>query len=155
MSGRLIIRFGAPISIVLAALAVSLVIGAKAQQAAAIQEISIPSEWVAFQANVSKSGLGGKVVHGRFYRNQDGSERLETGPTISDIRVIDIKNVSKSKHYLFTAASRSWRVDPMLLPPSGYKPPRVKLPSAFFKPYPFRLALARGQDGSLTAREGL
>lgn len=52
MSGRLIIRFGAPISIVLAALAVSLVIGAKAQQAAAIQEISIPSEWVAFQANV-------------------------------------------------------------------------------------------------------
>lgn len=42
----------------------------------------------------------------------------------------------------------------MLLPPSGYKPPRVKLPSAFFKPYPFRLALARGQDGSLTAREG-
>jgi hypothetical protein len=115
-------------------------------------EIEIPRQWIPFTALLTKIDDGNEQSAGRLYRGADGSQRLETGPSLSDIRVISIKNVTKSKAY--NMAGGIWIEHPMSLPPAGWHPPRVLLNSPTYKRYQYKLALAKGQDGSLTSTVG-
>jgi hypothetical protein len=143
----------APVAVVIAASGLTMFRSARAQQPA-FDEIPVPRQWVAFQADFTKSNPDGSIIVGRFFRNTDGSRRLETGRSKDTIgATISITNVSQSKFYAYRA-STGWEMHPMTLPRGGYKPLRVKLPSSAFRKYPFRLALEKGQDGSLQSDQG-
>lgn len=112
-----------------------------------------PSEWVAFQATVRISHPGSPVVHGRFYRSSNGSDRLETGPAPGDIRVVSITNVPQRLRYIGHPGRNEWTRFAVNFPNDG-KPPVAYLTAAWSR-HPYRLALLKGQSGALDATEGL
>ena len=90
-----------------------------------------PSDWVPFSADVEVSVPGDatrkpyKLV-GRFYRDQNGSERLETGPENEPIpglttTAISIKNIPSERFYSYSVQV-GWISQPMKLPAGGWKP---------------------------------
>ncbi len=86
-------------------------------------EIPSPDHWVSFSALISKTG-GGSVAVGRFFRGTDGSERRETGPTLDDIRVITIHNMTTERFYRFLAG-KGWTEQPMQLSPMVKRPRKM------------------------------
>jgi hypothetical protein len=131
------------------------------QQTAALAEqrrvsdpVPQPADWVAFQATMTKTVPDKPTVVGRFYRSASGSERLETGPTLSDVRIVAIKDVPNSVYYRY-GARQGWTSAPMQLPRTGWRPIQVQKTMKGLSLYPYKLALMEGQDGSLTATEGL
>ena len=63
---------------------------------------------------------------GRLYRDQHGSERLETGPEKEPIEgltttVISIRNIPAERFYNYSVQA-GWISQPMKLPPDGWKP---------------------------------
>lgn len=111
-----------------------------------------PTEWVAFQALVRVSHPGAPVIQGRFFRSSNGSERLETGPSLDDIRVVSIKNVLQGFAYDGLPRLNKWR-RVSWTSRTGGKPP-VTYRSPAWSIHPYRLALKKGQSGALDATEG-
>jgi hypothetical protein len=83
-----------------------------------------PDEWTPFTADATKTNAGGAVL-GRFYRWSDGSTRLDSGPSRSDLRSIDIKNVGLERSFTYNEAS-GWTERPMKLRTGVLAPPRVR-----------------------------
>jgi hypothetical protein len=111
-----------------------------------------PTEWVAFQAMVRVSHPGAPVIQGRYFRSASGSERLETGPSLSDVRVVSISNVAQGVAYHGRPRLNQWTRVPGA-PVPGARPPLAYRTSKWTL-HPYRLALRKGQDGTLNAHEG-
>ena len=79
-----------------------------------------PSTWVAFTADMVRTAPGGSV-YGHFFRDADGSTRLESGPSLTDMRLIDVKNVTEEATYYFTEQT-GWTRHPMKLEGKGWLP---------------------------------
>jgi hypothetical protein len=124
---------------------------ARTSSAGSAEPVEAPADWVPFQANVTITNPDTPAVRGRYYRASDGSERLETGPSEQDIRVIMIRNFSERVAYLFS--SKAWTREP-IEPLNGGKPLQWRKGSNWIE-HPYRLALRRGESGSLTADVGL
>lgn len=140
-----------PILIGLIGLSMSGSLGAQRQ--VGVEFIEAPDNWVAFEASLS-------VTHpenfqlgtvGRFYRSSNGSTRRESGPSLTDIRVIDIVNVADSAQYVF-----SQRTGWVRFPIAGdrSRPLKYRKNVAGWSKAPGRLALKKGQSGVLSAAEG-
>jgi hypothetical protein len=115
---------------------------------------SAPSRWVAFTADLTVTKPGNPSVVGRFFRSSDGSRRMTTGPALDDIRVIYIMNALEGQEYIYTTQSE-WSVTSVPgVTPGHYLPPTVMPTRPDISEYPYRLALKRGQSGSLTATSG-
>jgi hypothetical protein len=109
-----------------------------------------PSAWVPFVASVEVSHPGKAPTHGRFYRAGDGSERLDTGPSLEDIRVIFIKNVAQRLTFSGNPRRNEWTQQPFVPrrePPVGFKLPTWTM-------HPYKLAILKGQSGAVNASEG-
>lgn len=118
------------------------------------EPIAAPMTWVPFSADLrltSPTDRGGSV--GKFYRDSNGSIRVSSGPTESDIRVITIHNIPKVRSFVYSDGA--WESAPMQIGSDG-RPPKTRLTnSPGLELYPFKLAIFEGQDGSLFAKEGL
>lgn len=115
------------------------------------EEIQMPGQWVPFSADFIVSHPGQPVAHGHYYRSSSGSSRRETGPTPSDIRVVDIHSVEDRAQYVMGA--RGWK----RFEGSGSiegTPLRWFEGRAGTESYPFKLALRAGQSGKLDSPEG-
>jgi len=97
-----------------------------ARQQALTLALPGPDTWVAFTADVQRTNAAGaSVAVGKFYQGSDGSSRLETGPSLDDIRLIDIKNIALERNYHYVA-NRGWIENPMqLIPGMGFPPMRM------------------------------
>lgn len=86
-------------------------------------EIPQPANWVPFSADVSVTHAdSGITVYGRFYRDAQGSTRLETGPKGETV-VTFIRNIPRGVYYsLNTKRGEAWLQGPMKLPSGGWKP---------------------------------
>jgi hypothetical protein len=128
---------------------------AAAQQVSQLEFIDQPQDWVPFSARVTMTSpdSAGPATVGLFFRGSDGSTRMATGPSWTDVRVISITNVVAQTVYIYSARN-GWVSHPMSLPAGGYHPMRFRTTFPGLKKYPNRLALEVGQDGSLTATEG-
>jgi hypothetical protein len=76
-----------------------------------------PATWVPFQSVVEHNG----VAAGRFWRDAQGSTRLELDAPDSRGRVICIENIPQATYYVFRPAS-GWTAQPMWLPTTGWQP---------------------------------
>jgi hypothetical protein len=81
-----------------------------------------PTNWVPFRASYTHVDDRGPTVVGTFYQGSDGSTRSETGPSLAEINIIGIKNISEGVFYLWHP-SEGWESHPMDLPSSGWRPP--------------------------------
>jgi hypothetical protein len=112
-----------------------------------------PPAWVPFSADVTVAKPNQTVV-GRYYRRSDGSYRLDTGSSPDDIQVTYIYNASEAQVYAKKPVS-GWTVH--ILPdmvPGRFDPPTTMANRIDISHYPYRLAIRRGESGSLTATEG-
>jgi hypothetical protein len=57
-------------------------------------------------------------VLGHFYRDSDGSSRLETGPVDGSVKIISIKNIGKATLY-GKGSKGEWTSRPMKLKPGA------------------------------------
>jgi hypothetical protein len=114
--------------------------------------IDAPSSWVPFQARLLVTHPDGNTVHGRFFRGADGSDRLETGPSINDIRVVSIKNVRERVIYLGRKVPNTWERRSWEPPFEGAAPMFKQGPN--WTLHPFRFAIRKGESGSLTGTSG-
>jgi hypothetical protein len=120
-------------------------------QASPLERIDAPTTWVAFQATVVQGSPGESLVHGRYFRSSNGSERLETGPDLKDIRVVSIKNTLRRT--AFTMSPRGfWTQMPWQAPHDGLPPQYVQSPN--IRLHPFRLAIRKGESGATNADVG-
>lgn len=85
-----------------------------------------------------------------LYRSSNGSNRLQTGPPDSDVRVIYIANTAEGLGYLYNRGGWvSWRLQRVEIEPVRvFRHPQ-------WSDYPFKLAIKRRESGSLTATQGL
>lgn len=97
---------------------------AAADASASPSVIPTPDTWVSFSAIMTRTGPTGRMATGRFFQGTDGSQRLESGPSIADVRVIAIHNLTRERYYVYTSG-RSWVEHPMQLTPLGKEPPKV------------------------------
>lgn len=112
-----------------------------------------PYDWVPFSADVTvESPTDGRQT-GRFFRRADGSTRLEITWLQHNATVISINNVSATTYYRYSP-KRGWVSGPMELPTWGWKPLRYHDQVFGLRPYRHRVALKKGQSGSLWAVEG-
>jgi len=115
--------------------------------------VDAPATWVAFQAELTITRPGGPTAFGKYFRSSDGSHRIQTGPSHSDVRVISILNVSERMWYDYSARSGWTSYDyPNAVSKERPTPVRANLPG--WNEYPFRLALKRGESGAVNADEG-
>jgi hypothetical protein len=111
--------------------------------------VEAPSAWVPFAANVTITKPGSSPVVGRYYRSSNGSNRLQTGPSESDVRVIHISNNVEGLGYLYNRDGWiSWKLERVPLQPTHF------FRNHEWSDYPFKLALKNGESGSLTSTEG-
>ena len=90
-----------------------------------------PGHWVAFAADMDNSApqdaaRPARKVLGRFYRDDTGSERIESWPEPQPIEgltmiVISIKNIPVERFYTYTPQT-GWISQPMKLPPGRWEP---------------------------------
>jgi hypothetical protein len=121
------------------------------QTGAPVEYVAMPDTWVPFEASVTITAPNSPPVVGRFYRSSNGSTRLETGPSVSDIRVISIRNIVDQMIYLGSASG--WTSDRLDLP-FGSGPMRWKKGLPNWTPFEYKLAIRRGESGSVSATEG-
>jgi hypothetical protein len=111
--------------------------------------VEAPNAWVPFTARVTITKPGSPQVVGRYYRSSNGSNRLETGPSDSDVRVVHITNNTDGLGYLYNRNGWvSWKLERIGLQPTQF------VRNLEWSDYPHKLALKRGESGSLTASEG-
>jgi hypothetical protein len=85
--------------------------------------IEQPNHWVAFEADVQVlQGADSGDLRGRFYRNSDGSTRLEEEQVNDrENRTVSIHNIALAKWFTFNPL-KGWTSRPMVLPPNGWQP---------------------------------
>lgn len=116
--------------------------------------IDAPQKWIPFEATVSILHPGSRAIAGRFYRKSDGSTRIETGPAETTERLIAIQNVTNSRYYTRNKRAE-WNVQPMILPPQGWKPIRYRKDMPGLFPYRGKIDLTQSklnvnaEDGDL------
>lgn len=106
-----------------------------AQVKAPIQDQQQPSasatqplvRWVPFSAAITRVVEPGRKVVGRLYRASDGSTRNETGPSVSQVNVIGIKNLSDRVYYLWSPKT-GWETRPLDAPAGFPLPPQPAAP---------------------------
>jgi hypothetical protein len=80
-----------------------------------------PTTWVPFQSVLEENG----VTVGRFWRDAEGSTRLERSAPDAEGRTIIIENVTSARYYVYRPAT-GWTAQPMLLPTTGWHPREVQ-----------------------------
>ena len=112
--------------------------------------LEAPDTWVAFQADISITHPGGPESAGRFYRASSGSYRMDTGPTIDDVKVVFIASFSEGVNYSWNEdGGWSWedarhRIQPIRVP-EGLEGWTL---------HPGRVALRVGESGDMNAPTG-
>lgn len=146
------------IALLLVPPATGMLVGAKRATAILLPEgqaiVTAPSQWVPFTADMRVTKPDTPPVVGRVFRSSNGSRRVETGPTVDDVRVIYIMNALEAQEYIYATQSE-WSVTRVPgVTPGNYLPPTAMAARPDISEYPYRLALKRGQSGSLTAATG-
>ena len=72
----------------------------KAQSAEDRSLIVGPDHWVEFAATYVRSEQGRPPIVGRLFRGPDGSERLESGPSLDEPIGITLKNMPTNTYYV-------------------------------------------------------
>jgi hypothetical protein len=118
--------------------------------------LSQPNDWVAFAADILQFNSAGDKSVGRFRRGSDGSTRTEIQLNYGDriVPMIDIENLTTRRYYRFLGGD-FWLTGELAYPDNAYKPRPWSSAAPGLKPYGRKLALLKGQDGSLTADTGL
>jgi hypothetical protein len=123
----------------------------KAPQRTPIEQ---PAGWVSFSADVEHREFNGRVFRGRYYRGPDGSHRREMVGSDGKTSVV-IVNFTKRIYFRGLAdPDRSWDSGPYEAPEVRFKPRGWFKEMVGLAPYPFKVALRKGQNQSLTALEG-
>lgn len=91
-------------------------------------------------------------VVGRYYRSADGSHRLDTGPSLVELEASSIFNITARRDYIHRPFG-DWAVR-SVLDAADLKPPKALSRAPVPTLYPYRLAIGKGQSGSLTATVG-
>src|SRR4026209_1726831 len=89
------------------------------------EPIPAPTTWVPFSADLrltAPTDRGGSV--GKFYRDENGSIRVSSGPSESDIRIITIHNIPKARSFVYSDGV--WESAPMQINSEG-RPPKTRL----------------------------
>jgi hypothetical protein len=107
--------------------------------------IEAPSSWVPFAASFRGGVPGAEKVFGRVYRSSNGSDRVESGPTADDLRMVYIRNTQRNVYYARRGWEKPggtvyWEQGPMQLDESGWQP--VQMRTA-----PDRVVLAQRLEG--------
>jgi hypothetical protein len=143
------------IAIVPACLVASVVFGARQGAAASGASsdglIPAPTHWVPFSADFTMTRPRQPALSGRFFRASDGSTRREltmsTDPPRTQITIVD---VADHRHYvghdLHWVAWPLQEGTPIL--------PRIRADNPGYVKYQWRLALRRGENGSLKSDVG-
>lgn len=87
-----------------------------------------PDGWVPFSAQVRVYSTD-LTTYGRFYRSDDGSTRLETGPSLDELQVISIRNHAYRQLYAFNRKSttQKWSAQPIEGPDEVFQPGRRRV----------------------------
>src|SRR5689334_17489809 len=88
--------------------------------------LSGPREWVEFSAVMTKSEPGRRDIVGRFFRGADGSDRLESGPSLDDVLGIAIHNLTTEHYYMYANNGQGWHGFPMTLGRDGTRPMKMR-----------------------------
>src|SRR5919106_4119716 len=99
------ISIGTALLITVAATGIAL--GTRSASSNVSPELEQPSSWVSFKARVHVFKPGRPTAVGVFYRNGDGSSRLETGPEDGSVTVISIRHIPSSTYYV-RGANGKW-----------------------------------------------
>lgn len=121
------------------------------QNQAAPEYVEAPDAWIPFAANVTVTFPGRPPVVGRYFRASNGSHRIETGPSLRDVRVVFIKNVLEGVHYL--RSEKGWVREPQPTVTTHTVPPRFRKGPGWSE-YPYKLAIKKGESGSVTSSTG-
>jgi hypothetical protein len=85
-----------------------------------------PDHWVEFAATYVHSEQGRPPIVGRLFRGPDGSERLESGPSLDEPIGITIKNIPTSVYYV-RDPQLGWQGHPMDQPEGPTRAARKSL----------------------------
>jgi len=118
--------------------------------------ISGASNWVEFSAVMTKNEPGRPDSVGRFFRGADGSDRLESGPSLDDVRGIAIHNFATEHYYMWANNGQGWHGFPMPLGRDGKRPQKLRANLATPTPQPLThegLAVVQVMAGAWTVRK--
>ena len=114
--------------------------------------IEAPGTWVPFSADLKITFPGQQDVVGRFFRASDGSRRMETGPSLTEVMAISITNFADLTLYQYYGTTGSWTSSPAS--PRGSEVQQWRKGLSNWSPYPRRLAVRAGESGSIDSETG-
>jgi hypothetical protein len=130
--------------------------GAAKQASGAAYPLSQPAQWVPFSADVLHVSATGRVSSGKFYRAADGSTRhdlvLDYGDKI--VPEIRIENFADRSFYS-NDGRKEWLTGPLEWGEQAFSPQAWSSRAIGLTSYRYKVALRRGDDGSLRAQTGL
>jgi hypothetical protein len=103
--------------------------------------IEEPAGWVPFSADVRI--VGGPDAYGRFYRDDHGSERRQSGPDLATVKVIDIRNYTTHEQYFWTEKA-GWTRKPL---PNSHEPRSLQDDRMGLRKMPQRITIT--EDGEV------
>jgi hypothetical protein len=90
------------------------------------EQISLPPNWVPFDADYVSIGEDGKTkLSGRYYRGSDGSWRQD-GRTMDGMLTSQIVSIPDQQSYKYDSRGGKWLVQPLAMEPGGPQPPRLR-----------------------------
>jgi hypothetical protein len=119
------------------------------------QTIDSPDSLVPFSADFNVWESNSLTVVGRYHRASNGSVRMESGPDTTDVRFIHIINVPELTEYAYSKKAGKWLSKDSPHAAGKSRPRRFRQNLPNWTLLPTRLAIRKGESGSLEASEGL
>lgn len=90
------------------------------------QVISQPATWTPFTADLNATQPGLPDTKGTYSRSSDGSFRMEQASADGSLVIISIAKIADQRAYLYHSMAGKWITRPLLLPATGYRPPKPR-----------------------------
>ncbi len=130
--------------------------GAAKQASGTAYPRSQPEQWVPFAADVLHVSAAGRASTGKFYRGVDGSTRhdmvLDYGHKV--VPEIRIENFADRTFY-YNDGRDAWLTGPLPWVDQAFSPQPWSSRAVGLTSYRYKVALLRGNDGSLRSDAGL
>ena len=119
--------------------------------------LPMPQDWVPFSADVTQFNANGDKSLGRFYRASDGSTRTDLMVNYGDkvVKTIYIENFTRRMYYRNLSGRPEWAQGELQRPDGHLRAMSWSSNAEGLAPYAYKLAVLKGQDGSLAATDGL
>lgn len=130
--------------------------GAAKQASGAAYPLSQPEQWVPFSADVLHVSAIGRQSSGRFLRGVDGSTRHDLVLDYGDKIVPEarIENFAERRFY-YNDGREKWLTGPLDWGEHAFRPQPWSSRAIGLTTYRYKIALLRGDDGSLRSGAGL